>query len=153
MHGRSATDCLGALLLGLNLEEYFVWRRIEILQQRRAEPALDIEVWGVVPIAFGITPAPFEAECVAGKGDGCKYQKESRCSVRNMGNSTVDDNVRAANKGLCTRPWRGSSNTLIRPANLYGEMTLIEFMAPKAPVLSLHMRKLNTSLAACLVKH
>src|SRR5271154_5439553 len=41
----------------------------------------------------------------------------------------------------------------ICPANLYGEMTLIEFMAPTRPVLSLHRLRPNRSLAACLVKH
>src|SRR5262249_38277883 len=80
----------------LRIERF--WRRREISEQRRTQPAFDIEVGGIVPVATAFLASPIEPVLMAWKWRAGKDQRETMLGIGNVSHHTVDPGVGAGNK-------------------------------------------------------
>jgi hypothetical protein len=116
---------LSASRLPLHVDK--LWRLCKIMKQRRAQPALHIELLRPVPIAPSILPLPIKAVLMTRERCGREDHRKALLCVRNIRNNTIDHPIGAGNKGLLVQ----ANSRIVKthmPRCLQGAMTLIAFM-------------------------
>jgi len=86
------------LRLDLNIE---LFRRLrEVLEESRAEPALDVQFGREIPVAASIPALPFQPELVSREWSFSEKHNETAFSVRYISDDPVNHRVRAAYEGF-----------------------------------------------------
>src|SRR5262245_17889068 len=85
----------------------FAWSFVEIPKQCRTQPALNLELWRVIPIASILLASPFKSDRVTGKRRRGEKQPKAFLCIRNRCDQPVDHRVDASNEWLAHKPDRG----------------------------------------------
>lgn len=76
----------------------------EVLQERRAQPPIQAKLRRVVPVAVGVSAAPFEPKPVTWERAAREQQSESARGVRDVCHRPVDQSIRPTDEGFLEEP-------------------------------------------------